>query len=778
MHVTQANLVAKLGRGARLHVILDERFDDVVEHLHAILCAHSGHLSFLDGWAIPPKHLFPVDSVGRVLHAVLHHLLGKGSSSFLHQPRQQRQVLSFIQPVNILVEAEHLMTIFILDESMNGHPTRLVIESRKFRIDGVLGPAAGSGGGRAPNNAVSPTAAAVSKEDGEGEGMHVEGSVRIAMMEGPRSSEVLPEIGIKLAVSATADNGAGEEGVWKIRFKTSPSEDLYAEVSARLGQVLKRIQERLASLSAVTGGLLVMASPSVEWIRSLAPKQEKDVSKDVVTLERVRLVLQSRLVGMGYKARVRATGVRRAFEGIVAETSMLQYRYETRLTEMEVLLAEKEQQRQHLLGLHHADFAGVMRVGPASSRALKHRIKAKALLKLPRLWCVLRKDLLLCYDQPHSLHIEMALPLQKFSLQDFVPSDPPSSRHYGRVHALIWQGKNDPRCVVFVCESEGEMASWKMALEPFQSSTVYPPDAPTLQRPATEGGGLGDGGVLLTDSTSGQRFNATSSSSKAKAFRKSLMGRLNLIGSTGTNGGGGVPTPTAQATMTAESLKKRYSLAGHLRLPRFPRSSGHRPAKPMGDTIGRSEISNSGLEMPSSPSLTSSRKDAERIRQLEISIRGVVSSIADTIPISSLGLWTAAAAGVTGGTMPGSAGGSGASTSSKGVVPAACYVISVAVPGVGGRGGVVTKAISSDVLLSVRSRSPRGNIALPDDLARLEQSLSTRSGITGIKVEQEKRSGDYQTSVARNWTEILAFHGYYMQQWTNALEEAEMIGAR
>jgi len=317
--------------------------------------------------------------------------------------------------------------------------------------------------------------------------------------------DFVPETQIQLLLLAkktTTEEMMGEEGrqdndmKWNVEISwSSLSKDLNAYLSSDLASTVLGMKKRVWILAR-------QALPPPIFLSFTSRKENQSVCSiaELVTAERA---WAARMKALGDDARQQARKTRNAVNQAKGEVAEMTIKHQEQVYTLQRLVEEKETQRQHALGLHHADFAGYLRVGslstssslPSSLSRTGRRggskrmmpmgglsgVRAKTLVTLPKLWCVLKEGLLLCYDQPHSFQIQHVLTLSQstswsfsFSssssstLQPFTPSDPPSSRLHNRLYALSYHqqgGEAEP--LFLVCETSTEIPLWKEALEPY-----------------------------------------------------------------------------------------------------------------------------------------------------------------------------------------------------------------------------------------------------------------------------------------------------------------------
>ncbi len=247
-----------------------------------------------------------------------------------------------------------------------------------------------------------------------------------------------------------------------------------------------------AEMSVGTTGTGLRASMSSELADALAAAQQRllTLARRVVGEQHLLTtdhpLLRARLATATREAQTHLAAARQAICMAMAAHGESKQRERARAMRMAAALAAKELQRRHLAAVHHSDHAGFMHVGALSSVSATaptgHKLKAKALLALPRRWCVLRGDLLLVYDQPHSFHLERALALRDVAaavapvpvLREVALADAPTSKHHRRVYALVCtrgEAAAAAACagqlVFLACEVGTEAAAWRVALQPF-----------------------------------------------------------------------------------------------------------------------------------------------------------------------------------------------------------------------------------------------------------------------------------------------------------------------
>ena len=515
-----------------------------------------------------------------------------------------------------------------------------------------------------------------------------------------------------------AREASGED--WRLAARAM-LDPIQASLTKDVTTALATFQRRVSGVVATGQGLFAAGvSPAAGWV--LAPaaqggrvEDEEGLAraKDLAGLERLRGELAARLAAHAAEARRRVSCAQGEVARVMAEAEKAQEGMGRRVASLQARVAEKEIQRQHLLALHHAEHAGYMRVGISTTRA-RHR-GARALFQHPKLWCVLRSDLLLCYDRPHSLQLEYSLPLRDSILKDWVPVNLKSTRNYRRVYALSWEGRDEAhgKGYVLVCDTEEDLNGWKAAMESFLTPTLSP---------TPSGLTVGPGGQTPTRGTPTPSTASTPQSQAGAGKRRSVNFRLGLLSRTPGPGKGHKP-------------KRSFGFSpGRLALPRFKMMHGH--SKSTGDD----PTSSSRLSLTDSP-LGSPRQEVGRLRQLEVTVRGVTASAWDgtTTPTASSGL-----------------GG-----------PPACYVIASLEPHPG-RGSIRPRGLSS-IVDSVRAGSRRVTQSEPEQPA--PYLMSARSDDSGGGM-----GGAREYCAARTWAELLSFHGLYLEKWMQAVEKAEAYG--
>lgn len=281
----------------------------------------------------------------------------------------------------------------------------------------------------------------------------------------------IPGAGILVKMEGNP-NTREESRAWSVSLEWSnlPS---YLHLSSSLATILTDIKERVRSLARKA--LPRSTRMSVESF----PREMSFLSR--AELNKAERVLSKRTRDLSRGLRHQMEEAMCLLNEAKKKTALAVSSHRRQLQSWHRRVERKELQRQHALAFHHADFAGFLHVGSLisptsmgkSKRTSMNGVKAKHLINLPRLWCVLRNGLLLCYDQPNSFKIERVLTVSdkepcsnSVTLQPFTPSDRPSSRFYDRLYALSYcTGDDDP--LFLVCQEVADLASWKEALGPY-----------------------------------------------------------------------------------------------------------------------------------------------------------------------------------------------------------------------------------------------------------------------------------------------------------------------
>lgn len=530
-----------------------------------------------------------------------------------------------------------------------------------------------------------------------------------------------------LQLQLFATPAAGRAGGWlvdcvpppeQVRMHTGPD---WSEARAALRAGLDRLKQH-----PLLGGRGSRKRALPTQIQGLVPSAEQrqaaEGAEDVRLLEAMEASAWSSQVAWAAQAGEQVSALRQGMRRAAAEAEREREQLREKVAVLRAALRAKEVQRQHLLAMHHADHVGFLRVGPQQSKPAQQLKRkggsSKALLSLPRYWCVLRQGLLLCYDQPHSLRLVEHFPLYRCALADYVPQD--AKTHYRRAYALVYRAKAaGPRQFLFVAESEEDLQAWKAALEPHlltsstpaspssragpglsARSTPPPPQSPPRSapstppnRPSTRRGPTG------RTPTPGERAGSTSSMS------------IKTGASAAPGGGGGVKSLRHSFSFSPGRLLKASSGGGGRKTPttRWHRS--------MSDAATELAVPDGAT---GTPLLVA---EAERVRRLDVRATAVTPAVKEAAarePLSS-----------------------------------PCFIITSA---------------RADPALKPRRSSTTPLQRLVSASAMSESAPAAPSSPDGGR---KGGQADLEGCVARSFADLLAFHGGYVERWSCVMEEAQ-----
>lgn len=325
--------------------------------------------------------------------------------------------------------------------------------------------------------------------------------------EGGETVAVLPTTEVELRGVAAAGGPscwAAEVALGSAAAGEEEAGALRASVSSELADALATVQQRLSGLAC----RLSLAPPSP----TMAPGAEQ--VQQLTTAAAAQQAVTARLGTATHAAQVHLAAARQDLGAALAAHRGGRERAAAGMAGWRAAVAAKELQRRHLAALHHADHAGFLHVGtltatvvPTATTAgaarddgatvvVRSTAKAKALLALPRRWCVLRGELLLVYDHPHSFHLERALTLAQHGsgcLREVALADARAGAHHRRVYVLVHtkgEATTAGLPLFLACEAGGaEAAAWRAALQQFffasedAASQHHPP--PSVSTTAT-----------------------------------------------------------------------------------------------------------------------------------------------------------------------------------------------------------------------------------------------------------------------------------------------------
>lgn len=270
----------------------------------------------------------------------------------------------------------------------------------------------------------------------------------------------------------------GEEfPVWKFGLQgldnvaLNIKQDLFAELQnfAKDGSTLsQRVSELYGPIVPSQAMLLKAFEAAVRERIEPEPVPETFPDKDLREIERLRVALsesaQEKIESFGRNL----VSCRSNLHKAVKEVTTYGASFQSRVRSLEKMAKNADLQRVMALGLHDNDCSGYLRVGKGTHAAVKEG--NKKFFAFPKMWCVLRGDLLLCYDRPGSFNVNMTFPLSRDSIERVTPGLSKSSKHYRTLHVFLLsdQGAN----YIFVSDSEEESKSWLSALAPYTALQV------------------------------------------------------------------------------------------------------------------------------------------------------------------------------------------------------------------------------------------------------------------------------------------------------------------
>jgi hypothetical protein len=364
-------------------------------------------------------------------------------------------------------------------------------------------------------------------------------------------------------------------GPWAAEIVFGGSEDatagsggLHVSLASELAEALAAVQQRLSILSRRVGLSPPLALPAAA--AAAVGEREREQPLAATGLQEAQHALSDRLTAAMHKAQTSIAAARAALGAARVAHGEGMQRQAAQAVGLTAALAAKELQRRQLAAVHHADHMGYLHVGTLTAGAVEERQRAKALLALPQRWCVLRGDLLLVYDHPHSFHLERALSLRHAGpaasplLRELALADARTSKHYRRLYALVCaRGEGVVGAatavgsgglpVFLACEAGAEAAAWRVAIRPFlehaqqqqqQQASSAAPTAPRRRFPllasprsASSGGGSTVGATAVTPASSSSHTGRPPLAGKASVFTRRAKAVVAVPGTPVTNEG-------------------------------------------------------------------------------------------------------------------------------------------------------------------------------------------------------------------------------------------------
>jgi hypothetical protein len=574
---------------------------------------------------------------------------------------------------------------------------------------------------------------------------------RQAPVEVPALSNWRVGMGLRVLPSGGGEGEHGHSG-WRVMWQP-PTQPLTLHPSTQLEHALRRVQVDLRALLTTCGDLfggrpsggLASLQHLDRWIAAMGatasdptaactPQAQRVVNGDDVeedeldVIERLAGTLRGELHAHAWHATQQAAALSQRLNATQQALAHATQSSTRQLEAMGEQVRHKEVQRLALLALHHADHSGYLRIGALASaptnpgRAGRQKgWSSKALLSLPRAYCVLRGGLLLCHDRPHSLVVEQALPLRAEAIADFFPRDHAAPRHCRRAHALLYRGtpllpdSGSNRAFLLVAEGEEDLRQWRAALAAYlPTASLGPQHGPDSGRSSPRATSRRATAPAICRAQSLDHLPPPAPST-TRSLRRTLLGR-----GVSNEASSSIDGPTSEATGAAprdgplsragKTLKHSFSFSPGRMLLRAAT-----PGRPM-DTAPTpiADKDRPADDVDGTQQAQALQQAAEGVRRLQLSVTGVVAS---------------AAGGGTAHRPEGEAGtGLGSSWGSTRDTPLPCYIIATSAPLAEAGPGAVCEG-------------PEG------------------SGV--------------QACVSRTWAELLSFHGRYHDRWAAATQAAD-----
>lgn len=273
-------------------------------------------------------------------------------------------------------------------------------------------------------------------------------------------------------LTAEKDKEGAAIPVWKVGLQgldnvaLNIKEDLVAEVH-RFFEDGSRLSERVSELYgpiAPSHTMLLKAfQAAMHDPMEPEPLPRSFLDKDLHEIEKLRVALSESAQSKMESFRRDLESCRSNLHKAVNEVTTYGSSFQSRARSLEKMAKNADLQRIMALALHDNDFSGYLRVGKGTQAAVKEG--SKKFFTFPKMWCVLRGDLLLCYDRPGSFNVNMTFSLSRDSIDRVTPGLSKSSKHYRTLHVFLLsdQGVN----YIFVSDSEEESKSWLSALAPY-----------------------------------------------------------------------------------------------------------------------------------------------------------------------------------------------------------------------------------------------------------------------------------------------------------------------